>query len=139
MQLPDVFDNEKRYIFTNWTGEDFVGTWSGVDTLVKPGESIEVPQYKAFHFTKHLVNREIEKSGRVAVDSPEARKPYEEKSMTEITAGIDSPALASIKQKIKEEVQKEVEGMKNEDVSLVAQEPLTDEFADIKEPKKKKK
>lgn len=137
MELPNVYDSEKRYIFSNWTGTDFEGMWGGITTLVKTGESIEVPEYKAYHFTKHLVDREMQSSRRVAVDSPEARKPLEEKSMVEITAGVDSLALASLKKQIKEEVLKESGEMTNSHVSLVQQTPLTNEFADIQEEEKK--
>ena len=134
MELPNVFDNEKRYIFTNWLDTDFTCSWDGVATTVKSGESIELPEYKAFHFTKHLVNSQIE-SG--SVDSPEFRKPYEEKTIVEITAGVDSLAMANLKAKIKEEVMKE-ETMKSGDVSVEVEEKATNEFAELKEEKKKK-
>lgn len=135
-----IYDNERRYIFTNWTNFDFVGTWGGQDTLVKSGQSIELPQYKAFHFCKHLVNREMEKNDRVAVDSPEGRKPYEDKTIAEITAGTDSPALSKIKEKIREEIKNEEEGKVEEEVKEETKEE-TKEFEDIKEvkPKRSKK
>jgi len=132
-----IYDNERRYIFTNWTSEDFVGTWAGIGTTIKPGESIELPQYKAFHFCKHLVDREISKDGKVAVDSREARSPYENKTIAEITAGMDSPALASIKEKIKEEIEKETKPKKEKEE--VKEETTSKEFEDIQEKPKKKK
>lgn len=113
MQDLTIYDNERRYVFTNATKEDFIGTWAGVDTLIKAGESIEVPQYKAYHFTKHLVDREMFKNRQdSSVSSPEARKLYEDQYCMEISAGTDSPALAKIKEKIKEEVEAEATGKK---------------------------
>ena len=134
MIQPAVYDNEKRYIFTNWTNEDFIGMWGGVETLVEKGKSIEVPMYKAYHFTKHLVDREMMKKGVVVLDSMEARKEFEDKTVAEITSSTDSPALAAIKEKIREEIEVEVgkkpRAKKTEEKKTEAK---TEEFADIKE------
>lgn len=134
-----IYDNDRRFIFSNWTNSDFTGIWGGVATLVKKGETIELPMFKAYHFAKHLVNREIVKQGDNIQDSPEARRPLEEKTIAEITANVDSPAMATLKEKIKEQIK--VEGgekaeMKNADV---AQESTVKEFEDIEDNKKVKK
>lgn len=103
-----TYDNEKRYLFSNWTNEDFTGVWGGAPTTVKQGETIELPMYKAYHFTKHLVNKEMMKDGKDgSMDSPEQRLPYETKTVMEITGGVDSPALSALKEKIKEELEVE--------------------------------
>lgn len=101
-----IYNEDNRYIFSNWTSEDFTCTWGGVGTTVKAGDTIELPEYKAVTFTKHLVNREMMRDGKDAsMASPDARKEYESKTLVEITAGVDSPALASLKEKIREEVE----------------------------------
>lgn len=136
MEQLAVYDNERRYIFSNWTKEDFVAVFGGVQTLIKSGETIEVPQYKAYHFTRHLVNREmIRDKVDGSMDSPEARKPYEDKTIAEITAGIDSPALASLKEQIAEEILTEKGGKKKKIVPKDAKEGKVEvkEFEDIKE------
>lgn len=134
MEIPQVFDTEKRYIFTNWTDSDFSCAWNGATTTVKAGETIELPEYKAFHFTKHLVNREMQ--GVVGVDSPEARKPLEDKTVVLISGDVDSLALTNLKKKIAEEMTAKGE-MSSGNVSV--EKPATNEFADIKEGKKKTK
>lgn len=115
MQIPNVFDNERRYIFNNWTTEDFTGTWAGAAEIIKAGETKEYPMYKAFHYTKHLVDREMIKEGKAgSMSSDEERKPLEDKTMAEIADGVDSPALASIKEKIRKEVEESVNEKKPE-------------------------
>jgi len=109
MQIPDTFDNERRFIFSNWSDEDFTGQWGGVPTLIKAGAVMEFPMYLAYHFAKHFVDREMYKAHKeqfVSVD--EVRKEFEEKTISEITSGTDSPALASLKEKIKEEIENEI-------------------------------
>lgn len=128
-----TYDNEKRYIFSNWTSEDFTGVWASVPTVVKAGESIEVPQYKAYHFTKHLVDREMIKDNKEnSMASPEARAVYEEKTVAEITGNVDSPALAAIKEKIKEEIEVESGKKKATKKKKEVVEEESGEFADIK-------
>ena len=105
MQNPDTFNNERRFIFSNWSSEDFIGQWGGIEYPVKKGETKEFPMYLAYHLTKHFVDREMSKSGKsslLGVD--EARKEYEDKTMAEIVAGVDSPALATLKEEIRKEV-----------------------------------
>jgi len=105
MQFPSVFDNNKRYIFSNWSKEDFTATWEGSATTVKAGETKEFPEYLAYHFTKHFVDREMlrdKKDSMMAVD--EARKPYEDKTMTEITGDTDSPALSALNELLRKEM-----------------------------------
>lgn len=101
-----IYDNEKRYIFSNWTNEDFTGMFASVPTVIKAGAVLELPQHKAYLFTRHLVNREMMKANKdIELDNPESRRPFEEKTIAEITAGVDSPAMAVLKEKIKEEIE----------------------------------
>jgi hypothetical protein len=105
MIYPDTFNNERRYIFSNWSSEDFMGQWGGTEYLIEKGKTKEFPMYLAYHLTKHFVDREMSKSGKsslLGVD--EARKEYEDKTMAEIVAGVDSPALATLKEEIRKEV-----------------------------------
>lgn len=108
MQTPNKMENEKRYIFTNWSKEDFLGQWDGATTLVKAGEYIEVPEYLAFHFCKVLVDREMLRNGQeTMMANEEARDPHERKTIVEIKAGIDSPAMVQLKEKIRQEIEDE--------------------------------
>ena len=105
MRTPDIYDDTKRFIFNNWTSEDFTGSWGGVHTIVKAGDTKELPMSLAYVFTKHLVDRELQKVGKanlLGVD--EERAPLEAKTMTEIGEGTDSPALSALKEKIRAEI-----------------------------------
>ena len=104
---PNVYDNERRFIFTNWTNEDFPSSYGGEVKVIKAGESVELPMFKAYLFTKHLVDREMHKAHKESsVSSQEARQPYEDKTIAEVTAG-DSLVIQNLKEKIAEEVQAE--------------------------------
>jgi len=108
MKTPDVFNNDKRYIVTNWSSEDFVCTWAGQATSIKAGESREFPEYLAFHLTKHFVDHEMTKEGKERMTSvEEARKEYEDKTMGEISEGMDSPVLAALKERIRKEIEED--------------------------------
>lgn len=104
-----TYDNERKFLFHNWTSNDFTGMWGGTETVIKVGETKEFPMYLAYHFTKHLVDREMGRDGKEgSMSSIEAREPYETKTISEITAGTDSLALSSIKEKIREEIEAEI-------------------------------
>lgn len=131
METPTVYSDSNRYLFTNWTDRDFEGQWGGVKRVIKAGEYIEVPEYLAYHYTKHLVDREIQNDNKAQfLGVEEVRAPYEAKTMTLIADGVDSPALKSLKEKIKAETQAE---MKNADVNVKAE---TTEFAALKKKAK---
>lgn len=130
MQFPNSFDENKRYIFTNWTTEEFRGSWGGQGQVVAAGETIEVPEYLAYHYTKHLVDREMQRDGKDSVMGvDEMRLPYEEKTMTAIGAGTDSPAMTALKEKIRAEVAEDA--MKSADVNVAA--PSETEFEGLKD------
>jgi len=51
-------------LFTNWTDEDFIGLWDGITYPIKKGQSMYLEDWKAKHFAKHLVDREMNKEGK---------------------------------------------------------------------------
>lgn len=55
-------------LFTNWTDEDFIGLWDGVPYPIKKGQSMYLEDWKAKHFAKHLVDRELNKEGKPTSD-----------------------------------------------------------------------
>lgn len=135
MIYPDTFDNDRRFIFNNWSNEDFKCQWGGIEYIVKKGETKEYPMALAYHMTKHFVNKEMFKlKGEVNIEIEELRKPYEVKTLAEITGDLDSPALTALKEKIEAEV---VENQKNGKIkkAKIQKEEVTEnlkEFADIK-------
>lgn len=48
--------------FKNWSSEDFVGKWDGVERVIKAGKIEPVEDYLAEHFAKHLTDRELFKA-----------------------------------------------------------------------------
>ena len=53
--------NTEAVLFKNFSDEDFVGRWDSVNYSFPAGREIYVEAYKAIHFAKHLVDREIQK------------------------------------------------------------------------------
>ena len=49
--------------FTNYTDRDFSWKWDGVEYTFRAGETMFLEDYKAHHFAKHLVDRELTKDG----------------------------------------------------------------------------
>lgn len=143
MKFPDVFNNERKFIFTNWSDEDFVGRWEYTMTTIKAGESIELPMYKAYNFCKHFVDREMFKvpgmESFVSID--EKRVPFEEKTIMEIGIGTDSPALQSLKDKIRAEIEAENKQDKKETIEegenvedSTTESDSNVEFSELNEP-----
>lgn len=119
MQTPDTFDNSRKFIFSNWTNEDFEGTWAGEKSIIKKGETKEFEMFLAFHFAKHLVDREMTKDGKSnLLGVPEERATYEDKTITEIVAGTDSPALAALKAQIRAEIEEDAREEATESVDV---------------------
>lgn len=110
MILPNgTFNNENRYVFNNWSNEDFTAKWDGVEEIIPAGGILEVPEYKAFTYTKHFVDKQMNRDGKASFMGIAAeRKEYEDKTCSPITAGTDSPALASIKEKMRAEIEAEM-------------------------------
>ena len=133
MNKPDTYSIDRRFVFSNWTNEDFIGQWAGVTTTIKQGETKEFPMYLAYHFTKHLVDREMNKAGKSnLLGVEEERAPLEDKTIAEIGEGTESPALTALKEKIREEVieaeSKKVKKPTKKEKDIDNKE----EFADIK-------
>lgn len=48
-------------LFKNFSDEDFAGKWDGISYPFKAGQEVYLEAFKAKHFCKHLVDREIQK------------------------------------------------------------------------------
>ena len=133
MIYPDTFNNDRRFIFNNWSNADFTLNWAGQPNTVKAGESKEFPMSLAYHMTKHFVDQEMMNQGKEScIASDEERKPFELKTLAEINSDVDSPALADLKSKIEAEV---VENQKNGKIkkpkAKSENKEVKKEFADI--------
>lgn len=88
------FDLKRNYYVNNSTEDDIVVSWAsnqpeerGSGTyLIKSGEvGGPYPQFLAYHIVKKLVNREMQRDGKIAYfASALHRKPYEEKFLQEV-------------------------------------------------------
>jgi hypothetical protein len=55
-------DNLKIVRFVNFSSEDFVGKWNGVPQVIPAGSSIPMEDWRARHYAKHLINRELQRT-----------------------------------------------------------------------------
>lgn len=156
----EVYDQRKRYLFTNWSNEDFSQSFlpetrpvqSGsreedreivprYTLVVKAGETVEMSQFEAITCCRHFVDREINKETDKLVDfkekqkhyisigSPEARKPYEDKTIQEIGGeATSSPFVDSLREQIRAEERAKIEA---------ENKPVVKEKTDKKQTKEK--
>lgn len=55
-------------LFVNFSNEDFTGYWDSTPYRIKSGQEILLEDWKADHFAKHLVDRELQKDGKQVND-----------------------------------------------------------------------
>lgn len=130
LDLEGVYDKTKRYVVRNWSDEDFTQTFGAESVYngdkvieskpafsitIKAGEMRELGQFEAYIFTKHFVNHQMYKDAaklkvaeeikraEMSINNKEARKPYEDKTISEIKAGSETPFMEEMRNKIREE------------------------------------
>ncbi len=108
MQFPNTFDENRRYVFTNCTYEEFVGYWAKEPHLISACEIRELPEYKAYTFCKHLVDRELHKAKASDTGDTETRRPLEEKTIRAIDLNEESPELVHLRAQIRKEVEEQL-------------------------------
>lgn len=130
-----VYDNKRKYAFTNWSKKDFTFKWGGEPYTVRAGMVAEYPQYLAMHATTHFVDRQMMEEGKTtSISSEEARKEYEDKTIVEITEGQPSPAYEALKARIRAEIDQEGGTSKSNPSAAVTATGTTNpvEFAGLK-------
>lgn len=65
---------EKIVLFVNATDEDFTGYWNNVPELIKAGASRHMELWRARHYAKHLIDRELNKLGMKTDNQTEREK-----------------------------------------------------------------
>jgi len=130
LDFEGVYDKTKRYLVNNWSDESFtqefgsetayndnriITTSPAYSITLKPGEMRELGQFEALMITKHFVDREIFKvaakladkkereSAENAVNNPTLRKPFEDKTISEIKLGEETPFMDKIRAEIRAE------------------------------------
>jgi hypothetical protein len=113
---------EKAVLFTNFTNKDFTWTWANVPYEFKSGQSVYMEDWKAKHFAKHLVDRELQERGRQVND------PLREELLEKCFS-----------QEIKVEETKMSDTLLNENADLEFEEELEEVKEEVEEIKEKKK
>lgn len=117
------YNPDKRFVISNWTTEDFKSFWDGRPISIKAGDMYECEHAIAYKLTKEIVDREmfrdaeasmqgandfqsrekLRERGEMATLNPDKRKPYEDKTITEIMAGQENPITAKLREEIRAE------------------------------------
>jgi hypothetical protein len=63
----------KTVLFVNFSDEAFTGMWDSQSYPFAPGQTMYMEDWKARHFAKHLVNRELLKDGQETHTSPKEK------------------------------------------------------------------
>lgn len=150
MEVEGVYNPALRFAFTNITQEDFTSAWDKSPIVVKPGETIELPQYLAVKLTRELVDKimiegvklnEVEyykKNPGTIPNSyrapsqlgiPEARKVWEDQICRQLAVDEESPQVQVMRAQIKAELKADLE--KEASSSPVKVPTSLEEFADL--------
>lgn len=118
--------NNTAVLFHNWSDEDFDYTWDSNRFSFPAGSSMYLEAYLAHHFTKHLVDREMNKAG-IPTDH-HTRGEYEAKCLGNV---IESKSEVESKTAILNE---------NADLGITPEAPAEEKVEVVEEkPKKGKK
>lgn len=119
-----IYDPTKRGAFTNWSNEDFFGTWGGETITIAAGKTVTLPEHLAIKFTQEFVDREMVKeemekfvpsqkwptyaeSERTMVGIPSARTPYETRTLKWLARSDESPEMQLLRMQVFEEVKRD--------------------------------
>jgi hypothetical protein len=154
LDIEGIYDTSKRYIVNNWSDADFsqsIGSETAYNDnniievrpsysiTVKAGEMRELGQFEALLFTKHFVNREMQKAAllltgkdreraEMGMDNRELRKPYEDKTIAEIKPGEATPFMDKIREEIRKEERAKMQDEVKETKVKAAKESKAGEF-----------
>lgn len=144
-----LYDPLKRFAFTNITAEPFTFSWDKIPMTVKPSETVELPHHLAVHATGQLVDKIMIEGIKVEEDAmkkekndpyfrhpkasslgvPAARKVYEDKIIRQLAVDEESPYVAQMRMRIKEELSRDMKAEPAKAMSSMS--PSVSEFAEI--------
>jgi len=81
--------------FFNWTDREFSWAWDGVTYVFPANESAMMEDWKAAHFAKHLIDRELHSEGLQVSD--EKREEYLKKTVIDTDVTVNSAHEATMK------------------------------------------
>lgn len=143
------YDANRRFVIHNWTIEDVNSFWDGRPINIKVGDMYECEHAIAYKLTKEIVDREMfrvasEEASKIpdfaareklrerlemATLSRDLRKPYEDKTISEIKAGQESPIMTKLRDEIRAEERIKAQNMSS---NVAAGIPASGEFEDVK-------
>ena len=142
----------KAILFKNYTEEDFTWAWGGDEYTFKAGQVTYLEDWKAKHFAKHLINRELHKMGRQVNDF--MRESLLKKCLGEETADETEEKIKDLilnekeavkagrrmeKEEKEEDKDDDKEDEKEEEFADLKEEPVEEEDKKVKRSKKSKK
>jgi len=130
LDFEGVYDQSKRFMIHNWSNEDFTQHFGAesvyndtrliesqppYDITIKAGDMREVGHFQAHIITRHFVDREMMREASKLTDlkereraemgmgNPNLRKPFEDKTISEIKVGEASPFMDKLRAEIRKE------------------------------------
>lgn len=102
--------------FTNWTTEDFTWKFDGIEYTFKAGETMFLEDFKADHFARHLVDREMNKTNTVT-SMMNVRNELMAKCFPtdEVVTPLEALQINETAKPKKKEVEKEFEDLEEEE------------------------
>lgn len=146
LEFEGKYNPDRRFVIKNWTDQDLKSFWDSRPITIKAGDMGEFEHAIAYKLTKELVDREmlqdayksmvasgaidhaarekVRERGEMAVLNKDLRKPYEDKTISELIAGQENPILTKMRAEVRAE-------MEAEQVSRVTSTPETSMQNDI--------
>ncbi len=135
-----IYNPVKRYAFTNWTVEDFLGQWNGDTVTIPcnagPRSTVTLPEYLAVKFTRELVDREMirELGSSALLSVPSARAPYEQKTVRDIPLDETDPQVQLMVMQARDQVMADITAQINKEApkapaSIAEMAPINEEAA----------
>lgn len=143
-----VYDPKKRFAVTNIMDEDFTFSWDGVESVIKAGDTVELPHHLmvlvATKMTDKCIleeawaeNKEIHKATpwidsrkNASLGVPELRKMYEDRIVKEIPFDQASSQFKILASQQMEQIKKDFSAEPAQPVQSFAPDPS--EFAELK-------
>lgn len=140
------YDSDRRFVIHNWTSEDVQSYWDSRPIFIKAGDMYECEHAIARKLTREIVDREMFKAAEVAYRSAgadkaiaeklreraemallsrELRRPYEDKTITEIKLGQENPIIARIREEERAKLQAESKSNLSNEKAVNAADALT--------------
>ena len=148
-----IYDNTRRFAFTNITDDLFTFHWDGKPISIKAHDVIEMPHYLAAIATRKLIDKimvskfkkeeedgiNVGKDGRhrfgLSLGVPAARQVYEDQIVRELALDEESPQVAIMRAQMRDEIMGDIKRAEEKTApveSVVASVGL-DTFSQVKE------